>query len=167
MTINIIAAMGLNREIGKNNNLLWNLPNDMKRFKELTQNNFVLMGSNTYYSIGKPLSNRQNIVFSRKIKHNFPNDVYVYNSIEDILHEYENYADKQVDMWIIGGQSIYEQFIDVADYLYLTIVHQTFNQADTYFPKFNIEDWKIIEHIDNKADDQHLYDYSFVTYKRK
>ncbi len=167
MTINIIAAMGLNREIGKDNNLLWNLPNDMKRFKELTQNDFVLMGSNTYYSIGKPLSNRQNIVFSRKVKHNFPNDVYVYNSIEDILHEYENYADKQVDMWIIGGQSIYEQFINVADYLYLTIVHHDFNQADTYFPKFDINDWKIIEHIDNKADDQHLYDHSFVTYKRK
>jgi dihydrofolate reductase len=167
VSINIIAAIGLGNELGYKNGLLCELPEDMKRFKRLTSNHFVVMGSNTFHSIGHHLPNRQNIVLTTKTNHKLPNDVFVYNSVLDVLHEYENYGNKEVELWIIGGQSIYEQFLPHADKIYLTIIDHVFDNADTFFPRFSLMDFKVVESIPNKADEKHPYDYHYVTYERR
>ncbi|MBL4951115.1 dihydrofolate reductase [Neobacillus sp. YIM B02564] len=166
MSINLITAIGLNREIGFQGNLLCHLPNDLKHFKKLTSGHFVVMGANTFNSIGHSLPDRQNIILSHKTKHNFPPDVYVYNSIEDILFEYENYANKDVELFIIGGESLYRQFLPYCDRIYLTIIDNIFNEADTFFPEIDISEWKIIEHIVNNKDESHKYNYHYITYER-
>lgn len=165
--INLIAALGLDREIGYKNQLLCDLPNDMKRFRQLTTGNIVIMGRKTFQSIGKPLPNRKNIILTHKPKSDFPSDVYVYHSVEDILRQYENYAEKQVEVFVIGGSSTYKQFLPYADRIYLTIINNKFPHADSYFPRISLDEWRVIEHIENKADDKNMYDYDFVTYERK
>lgn len=165
--INLIAAIDLNRGLGFENDLLVKLPSDMKNFKKLTTGHFVVMGSNTFKSIGHHLPNRQNIVITRNTKHDLPNDVYVYNSIHDVIHEYNNYSNKEVDLWVIGGQQIYEQFIEHADRLYLTVIDNYFQKVDTFFPPFNLLDWMVIENKENKADEKNPYDHYFVTYERR
>lgn len=165
--IHLIAAIDFNNGIGYKNKLLCHLPNDLKHFKELTAGHFVVMGANTFKSIGKSLPNRQNIVLTRKMKHDLPRDVYVYHSVKDILHEYENYAEKEIELFIIGGQSIYEQFLPHADKIHLTIIENEFEKVDSYFPQFSLEEWIPIKSIRNWKDENNLYNYSFVTYERR
>lgn len=165
--INLIAAIGVNRELGYQNKLLCSLPNDMKHFKELTSGHTVVMGHNTFKSIGKHLSNRKNIVLTRNTDHDLPRDVFVYNSVEDILFEYKNYAQEDIELWIIGGEQIYKQFLSYADKIYLTIIENHFNKVDTYFPPFSFLDWKVTENIRNEADEKNPYVHSFVTYERR
>lgn len=167
MTINIIAAVGLNNELGYKNELLVHLPNDLRRFKQLTEGSFVVQGRNTYESIGKPLPNRTNILLSRNTQLDIHPAVFVYNSIDDVLWEYENYAEKQIDLWIIGGAEVYKQFLPHADRIYLTVIDNIFKYADTYFPQFDLSDFKVIEHIENKADDKHIFDYHYITYEKR
>jgi len=167
MSIKIIAAISNTNQLGYKNELLCHLPNDLKRFKELTTGDFVIMGKNTFNSIGRSLPNRQNIVLTTSVNHNLPVDVYAYHSVEDVLFEYENYSEKQETLWIIGGGKVYSQFLPFADYIYLTIIDTEFQYADTYFPEFNLDDWKVIDHVINKADDKHEFDYHYVTYRRK
>jgi dihydrofolate reductase len=167
MSINIIAAISNTRQLGLDNKLLCHLPNDLKRFKQLTENNFVVMGSNTFHSLGRSLPNRHNLVLTRKTKHGLPRDVFVYNSISDILDEYENYADKQVELWVIGGQNVYEQFLKHADKLFITVIDHHFPEADVHFPEIDLTDWRVVEHIVNKGDDTHEFDFHYVIYERK
>ena len=137
--ISIIVAMSNNNFIGKNNKLLWKLPDDLRRFKELTTNNVVVMGKNTYYSLpsSKALKNRINIVFSKteQIK-----DVETVSSMDDAFSLFKKYDNKEI--FIIGGETIYKQFIDIADKIYLTIVDADLD-GDTYFPKINYSEWDI------------------------
>jgi dihydrofolate reductase len=165
--INLIACIDLNNAIGYKNQLLCKLPNDLKRFKELTTGQFIIMGSRTFESISKPLPNRFNIVLTRNTKNYFPDGAYVYHSVEDIIHEYENYGNKEVELWVIGGESIYKQFLPHADNIYLTIIDHAFSKADAYFPQFDINDWKVINHEQHKMDSEHLYNFHFVTYEKK
>jgi dihydrofolate reductase len=167
LPINLIAACDYSNAIGYKNDLLVKLPEDMKNFQKLTTGHFVVMGSNTFRSIGSHLKNRQNLVITSKTKHDLPDDVYAYHSVKDVLFEYEHYAEKQVELWVIGGQSIYEQFLPHADKIYLTIIEHTFPKADTFFPRFSLVDWKVIDRVDNKSDEKHPYNYSFVTYERR
>lgn len=167
MTINLIAACDNLNAIGNKNDLLVKLPEDMKNFQKLTTGHFVVMGSNTFRSIGSHLKNRQNLVITSKTKHNLPDDVYVYHSVSDVLFEYKHYAEEQVELWVIGGQSIYEQFLPHADKIYLTIIEHTFSKADTYFPKFSLVDWRVANREDHKKDEKHPYNYSFVTYEKR
>lgn len=167
MTINIIAAVSKTGQLGYQNDLLVKLPNDLKRFKRLTESNFVVMGKNTFESIGKPLPHRHNLVLTRNTNHELPNEVFVYNSISSLLHEYEYYGEKEQDIWVIGGANVYEQLLSYADNLYLTEIDHVFENADCYFPDIDYSQWELIEHIRNKADDKHLYDYKYKTYKRK
>jgi dihydrofolate reductase len=137
--ISIIVAIGKNNVIGKNNKLLWNLPDDLRRFKELTTNNVVVMGKNTYYSLpsSKALKNRINIVFSKSenIK-----DVEVVTSIDEAFSKFDKYQDKEI--FIIGGESIYNMFIDIVDKIYLTIVGSDLD-GDTFFPQIDYSKWNI------------------------
>ncbi|MCA9364720.1 MAG: dihydrofolate reductase [Candidatus Moranbacteria bacterium] len=130
--VSIVAAIGKNRELGKDNSLLWQIPEDLKRFKRLTSGHVIVMGEKTFHSIGRPLPHRTNVVLSRD--ENFsPDGVVVARSIDDALliarkHERE-------EIFVIGGAQIYEQFLLCADRLYLTLVEGDF-EADTFFPEY-------------------------------
>jgi dihydrofolate reductase len=167
MSINLIACINRDSALGKDNQLLYRFPNDLKRFKELTSNHEVVMGRKTYESIGEPLPNRTNIVLSRDYEYDPDYEVYVYHSVDDILREYENYAEKQVEIWVIGGEQIYKQFLPYCDRIYLTIIDHAGLEADSYFPAFDINHYRIIEHTRNAPDEKHPYPYHFVTYERK
>lgn len=139
MKISLIAAIGLNRELGKDNKLLYHIPEDLKRFKKLTEGHAVIMGRKTYESIGKPLPNRLNIIITHN--QNFKIDHYnvskhcnvvVCHSLESAFAKAS--ADKEV--FVIGGGEIYRQAIKVADKLYLTIVNSK-TEADTFFPDYS------------------------------
>ena len=155
MIINIIAAVGKNLELGKDNKLIWPIKEDLIYFKEKTLNKTVVMGENTYNSIGKPLPNRNNIVLSydkKEIK-----DVIVINNYKDIF----NLNEKEI--FIIGGESIYKLFLPYADNLYLTEIEKEEKNADTYFPKFDKNHYKkeIIKEVNEEIK------YSFVLYKKR
>lgn len=167
MSINLICCCDENAAIGYKGQLLVKQKGDLKRFVQLTNNNFVVMGTRTYAEIGQPLKNRTNIVLSSKSNHEYHPDINLYSSVDDILFEYEHYADKQVDIFICGGSKVYEAFMKHADFIYLTIIHNKFKNADRFFPKFDISDWKVIEHTDHPADEDNQYPYSFITYQRK
>lgn len=166
MSINLIAACGNNREIGYKNKLLCHLPNDLKHFKNLTQGNIVCMGRKTYESIGEVLPNRHNIVLTHNTDFKAP-FVYVYHSVEDVLREYESYSNKEAELFIIGGEQVYKQFLKYADKIYLTIIENHFPRVDSYFPPFSFLDWKVTENIKNEADEKNLYNHSFITYERR
>lgn len=131
VTVSIIAAIGENRELGKDNKLLWNIKKDLKRFKDITTGSAVIMGRKTYESIGKPLRKRINIIVTRNKKYNV-SGCYITHSLEKAI-ELAKKKSKQV--FIIGGGQIYKQAIPFTDKLYLTIVKGKYN-ADTYFPDY-------------------------------
>jgi len=160
--ISIIVAIGENNEIGKDNKLLWHLPEDMKWFKKITTGGTVIMGKNTFLSLPKgALPNRTNIVITDNEHDQYQGCEMAY-SIEDAL----NKAATEVECFIIGGASIYRQFFPYAHKLYLTMVHASFD-ADTFFPDIKISDWQEIERIPMHADEKNPYPFSFVTLVRK
>lgn len=167
MSISLIACLDLNNSIGYKNQLLCRLRNDMKHFRQLTEGNFICMGRKTFESIGKPLSNRYNIILTRNKKYKAPQGTFVYYSLEDVINEYRNLNNNESELFIIGGSEIYYQAMPYADRICLTIIDHTFKRADSYFPKFSLDDWKPIECIENKADDENEYDHYFVTYERR
>ena len=135
----MIAAVGKNRELGYKNNLIWRLKEDMMHFKNTTINHHVLMGENTYISLEKPLPNRINMVLSNSGK-KYPDDVLVFNSIEEFNNKRKDIKD---DIYIIGGASIYKEFIDKCDILLLTNINDTTKFCDVYFPEFNKENYTL------------------------
>jgi len=157
MTINIIAAVAENRAIGYQNKLIYWLPDDLKRFKSLTTGNTIIMGRNTYDSLPKgALPNRRNIVLSRSITELPGCDVYA--SLEEAL---SHCADTE-DVYIIGGSSVYEQAMPLADRLCLTEVHDTPADADAFFPDYST--WQEVWHEDHSKDDRHAQNFRFVDY---
>jgi dihydrofolate reductase len=165
MSINIIAAISRENQLGYDNKLLCHLPADLNRFKELTSNSFVVMGSNTYRSIGMLLPNRTNIILSRDPNFKVEGAI-IYRSIEEAIRHYHSYFVRS-DLWVIGGQQIYEQFLPYCDQIELTIIDHVFEKSDVQFPEFSLDDFKVIESLPNGIDDDHPYPYHFVTYKRK
>jgi len=155
--IKIIVAMSNNRVIGNNNELIWRLSSDLKRFKELTTGHQVVMGRKTYESIGKPLPNRRNIIITRNLEYEV-NGCEVVSSLEEALLLTNN------DCFIIGGGEIYKQSLEVADKIYLTLVHKDF-EGDTTFPELGKE-WATIDTKDFDADEKNEYNYSFIEYDR-
>ncbi len=146
--ISIIAAIGKNRELGKNNQLLWKIPTDLKHFKKITTGHPVIMGRKTYESIGKPLPERTNIIISRNLNIFVgadllvrPNSaaggkIQVVNSIKEAL-DLGNILENSGEVFIIGGASIYAQAMPFADKLYLTIIDAARPDADTFFPDYS------------------------------
>lgn len=160
MNITIIAAIGKNRELGKNNDLLWHLPNDLKRFKKVTKGHTVIMGRKTFESLGKALPHRTNIIITRNKNYTAENCTVV-NSLTEAIQKVED-----DNPFILGGAEIYAQSMDIADTLDLTLVDAAF-EADAFFPEIDTTIWNEIYREDHKADEQHPYNYSFVTYKKR
>ena len=154
----IIAAIGKNRELGRDNKLLWSLKGDLKFFKEKTTNHTIIMGRKTFESLGRLLPNRKHVVISSS--NNFPKEVDVYNNIESLL---SHYKDTSEELFIIGGAKIYSEFIDYATKMYLTLVDGEFD-ADVYFPMFDENDW--IKTVLSENEENGLK-YKHVLYEKK
>ena len=158
----IVVAMGKNREIGVDNQLLWHLPKDLKHFKEITSGHPIVMGRKTYESIGKPLPNRTNIVVSRK-KDWFEEGILIVGSLKEAL-KFAKKIDENV--FILGGGNIYEQTIDLVDKLEVTLVDAELN-ADTFFPKIDEKIWRKTDEICQEKDEKNNYNFCFQTFERK
>jgi dihydrofolate reductase len=161
--ISLIVACDKNFCIGKDNQLLYHIPEDLRYFKQKTLDKVVIMGRNTYQSIGKPLPNRTNIVLTKDATFS-PDGCYIYDSIDDIIHEYNSYALPDEEVFVIGGQSIYEQFLPHADRLYITHIDHEF-EADSYFPHVDFSQWDLVE--SRKGSECKEFDYYFNVYDRK
>ena len=156
--ISIIAAIGENRELGRNNDLIWHLKEDMQYFKEMTMNKKVVMGLKTYFSLPGALKNREYLVLTTTMD-KLPN-ARVFHSFEELL-EYINTLDEEV--MIIGGASVYKLFLPYADYLYLTeIMDQA--EADAYFPEVNEEEFKLVR---TKPAHEKGIDFNFNVYEKR
>lgn len=159
--ITIIAAIGNKNALGKDNQLLWKLPKDLKHFKTLTENHPVVMGRKTYESIGKALPNRTNIVVSRK-ENWFQEGILIVSTLKEAL----KFAKKiNEDFFVIGGGEIYKQTIDIADKLEITQVNGDF-EADTFFPKINPKIWQKTDEECHSKDDKNEYDFCFQTFEK-
>ena len=162
MKISIIVAIAANSAIGKDNDLLWYISRDLKRFKDLTNGHYIVMGKKTYFSLPKrPLPNRTNMVITDVPGEQIDDCLMAY-SIEDAIEK----MDSENENFIIGGGSIYRQFLPLADKLYITRVHKDFD-ADTFFPGISLEEWKLTEKVDVHDDPQNYFTYSFEIYERK
>jgi len=159
--ITIIAAIAKDNALGKDNQLIWHLPNDLKRFKKVTSGHHVIMGRKTFESLGKPLPNRVNIIITRNTNYTAPGCVVVHS-----LQEAVKAAKEDRNPFILGGAQIYKQALEVADVLDLTFVHHSFN-ADAFFPTIDMKIWKENSREDFKADEKNKFDYSFVQFVRK
>ena len=156
--ISLIAALGKNRVIGNENKLIWNIPEDMKHFRQLTSGKSIIMGRKTFESIGKPLPNRTNIIITRDKTYRADGCVVVHSSEEAL-----SAAKGSEEIMVIGGAQIYAEFLPRAHRMYLTLIDHDF-EGDAYFPKYNDGKWKIIHKEDHEDDG---LNYSFVDLERK
>ena len=159
MNISIVAAIGKNNELGKNNNLIWHLKDDLKFFKELTTGHVIVMGRKTFESLPKMLPNRHHVVISSS--NSFNDEVEVFNNIESFLEKYKDYKD---EIFIIGGSSIYKSFLDYSNKLYLTEIDEEEKDADVYFPTFDKSLWNK-EYISGVKEESGIK-YRHVLYRR-
>jgi dihydrofolate reductase len=159
MNISIIAAIGKNNELGKNNDLIWKLKGDLKFFKELTTNHVIVMGKKTFESLPKMLPNRHHIVITSS--NNLNEEVEVFNNIESFLEKYKDYKD---EIFIIGGASIYKSFLEYSNKLYLTKIDEEDENADVYFPLFDENLWSK-EYISEIKEENNIK-YRHVLYRR-
>ena len=157
----MIAAVAENNALGKNNELVWHLPNDFKRFKSLTSGHHIIMGRKTFESFPKPLPNRTHIVITRQENY-APEGCIVVNSMEKAIE----ICPKEENTYIIGGGEIYDLGIPFSDKIELTLVHHTF-EADAFFPIINKEQWQIINSEFQQKDEKHLFNFTYQTYIRK
>ncbi|MGQ3678452.1 dihydrofolate reductase [Tenacibaculum discolor] len=160
--ITLIAAIAKNNALGKDNDLIWYLPADLKRFKKVTTGHPILMGRNTFESIGKPLPNRTSIIITRNNNY-FIDGCLIANSIEQAIELVEGN-----DAFVIGGAQIYKEALEqnLVDRLDITVLHHEF-EADAFFPKIDMNIWKEVAREDFKADEKNKYDYSFVSYEKR
>jgi len=155
--LSLCVAMDKNRLIGNNNALPWHLPADLKHFRAVTMGKPIIMGHNTYVSIGRPLPGRLNVVLSRDRNLSIAG-CEVLHSLEDVL--------AQGECVVIGGASVYEMLLEKVERMYLTQIHATF-VGDTYFPDYEPEQWQEVERLDYQADAKNAYPYSFIMLERR
>ncbi|HEY8784540.1 MAG TPA: dihydrofolate reductase [Mucilaginibacter sp.] len=160
MIVTQVVAISENHVIGKDNKLLWYLPNDLKHFKEITTGHTIIMGRKTYDSVGKPLPKRRNIIITRQ--HITIEGCEVVNSIEAAL---ELCKDEQ-QVFIVGGAEIYKQSLHLTDRICLTIVHKEF-EGDSFFPEINKQEWKEVAREDHQPDEKNSLPYSFITLEKR
>jgi len=163
MKLILIAAVANNNVIGNNNQLLWNLPADLKNFKKVTMGNSLIMGRKTFESIGKPLPGRKNIIITRN-KDFSAEGCEVFSNLKDALCSVKN----EPEVFVIGGGEIYRQTINLntARRLYITRVFANF-EGDSYFPEINPEKWELIEREEFDADEKNPFPFAFLKYKKK
>lgn len=161
MKLTAIAAMGQNRVIGKNNDLIWHLPNDLKHFKNLTSGHHLIMGRKTYESLGKPLPNRINVVVTRQPSYKAPGCIVV-GSIQEAIRK----AEGDRTPFIAGGAEIYEQALPLLAVMELTLIHHNFD-GDAFFPEYDKNEWEVVSEVFNAKDEKNPYDHTFIRLERK
>lgn len=159
MSISLIWCMGSNRVIGLNNKMPWHLPAELAYFRRTTKGHTVLMGRKTFESIGKPLPYRKNVILTTNTTYH-PDDTEVVHSIDQAL---ETYGDSE--LFIVGGSEVYTQFLPYADKLHVTIIDHEF-AGDTYFPEFDLDEWKLVSREDGITDENNPYRYAFYVYEK-
>jgi dihydrofolate reductase len=157
----IIAAVSENNALGKDNDLVWHLPDDFKRFKQLTSGHYIVMGRKTFESFPKPLPNRTHVIVTRQ-KYYAPEGCIVANSLQEAIQ----LCPKNVDTYIIGGGEIYKQSMAFAAVLEITRVHNIF-EADTFFPEIDSTIWKLAYEEFHPKDEKHNFSFTYQTYQRK
>jgi dihydrofolate reductase len=161
--ITIIAAIAKNNALGKDNDLIWHLPEDLKRFKKTTTGHSILMGRNTFESIGRPLPNRTSIIITRNENY-FKDGCLIANSLEAAIE----LVKEEAQIFIIGGAQVYTYAMEnnIADVLDITLVHHEF-EADVFFPEIDLKIWKEVSREDFKADEKNKFNYSFLKFQKK
>ena len=156
----LIAATSQNNALGKDNKIIWHLPDDFKRFKELTSGHHIIMGRKTFESFPKPLPNRTHVVITRQKNYN-PEGCFVVNSIEEAFE----ICPKTEDVFLIGGAEIYKLGLPFTDKIELTYINETF-EADAFFPEIDFSEWKLTNEEFHSKDEKHAHDFSFQTFIR-
>ena len=159
--LSMIVAAAENNAIGKDNKLLWHLPDDLKHFKRTTKGHHVIAGRKTFESQGKPLPSRTNIIITRRKDYQAEGCIVVH-SLEEAMAKVEN----DNEPFIIGGEHIYRLAMPKTDRIYLTRVHANL-EADTFFPEINPEEWEEINRTYHEKDEKHSYSFSIIIYDRK
>ena len=163
LMISIIVAIAENYAIGKKGDLLCHMPADLKHFKEITSGSTVLMGERTFFSLPKhPLPNRRNIVLTDVAGKTFEGAEAVY-SIDELVAK----VAPEEEAFVIGGGMVYRQMMPRADKLYITHIHHSWEDADTFFPEIDLAVWKQLSAERHEADDKNPYDYTFAEYGRR
>ena len=157
--LTLIAATSTNNALGKDNQLVWHLPDDFKRFKALTTDHYIIMGRKTFESFPKPLPNRTHVIITRQSNYEAPEGCIVVSSLEEAI----KVCPKNEEVFVVGGGEIYKQAIDIADKVDLTRVH-TSVEADTFFPEINPEKWELIFEELHIKDEKHAFDFTFQTF---
>ncbi|MFN3998169.1 dihydrofolate reductase [Algoriphagus sp.] len=163
MQITLIVAKAKNNVIGKDNQLIWKLSSDLKRFKTLTSGHYILMGRKTFESLGKPLPNRTHLIITRNSDYQVPEGHYAFQSVEEAFI-FCNKKDIE-QLFIIGGGQIYEETINMCDCLEITEVEAE-PKGDTFFPEINPKIWKEVERESFPADEKNEFAFDFVTYEK-
>lgn len=161
--LSIIVAKASNNIIGKNNALIWHLPEDLKRFKKLTTGHTIIMGRRTFESLGRILPNRKHVILCNDMTMDI-NDERV--EILDDISKLDKYINSAEENFIIGGATIYKLLMPYANKMYITEINQEFD-GDVSFPEINKEEWEIIDKEKGLKNEENPYDYSYVTYIRK
>jgi dihydrofolate reductase len=159
--LSIIVAVGENNVIGKDNDLIWKLPRDMRHFKETTTGHYIIMGRKTFESNGRPLPNRTNVIITRDRNYT-AEGCKIAHSLEDAIKEAKN--DKEA--FIIGGGKIYEESLSIVDRIYITKIHHEF-EGDTFFPEINMNEWTEVERRKFEPDEKNKYAFTILTLDRK
>ena len=161
--LSIIVAVAKNNVIGKDNKLIWHLPEDLKRFKRITTGHTIIMGRKTFESLGRVLPNRTHIVLSKDTDFKVQDEnVQVINDIS-LLGEY---ISSEEENFVIGGASIYKLLMPYTNKMYITKINKEF-EGDVFFPEIEEKDWKVVETQKGLTDEKNVYDYEYVTYVRK
>lgn len=161
--LSLLVAVGENNVIGKDNQLPWHMPNDLKYFKNLTWGMPILMGRKTFESIGKPLPGRKSIVITRSKEWQWEG-VEVVHSVEEAIAKARDHDIKEI--FVIGGAEIFATSFDQADRIYLTRIHHAFD-GDVYFPEVSEKEWQLVKSHLSPKDDKNLYDHTFQVWERK
>lgn len=161
--LSIIVACANGNVIGKDNELIWHLPEDLKRFKEITMGKTIIMGRKTFESLGRVLPNRKHIVLTRDKDWTYNDEnVKIINDVSQL----DNYINSPDEYFVIGGAMIYNLLLKSASKIYLTRIYKDFI-GDAFFPKIKEEEWEVTEKQKGIKDEKNPYDYEYITYKRK
>lgn len=160
--LTLIAATSTNNALGKDNQLVWHLPDDFKRFKALTSEHYIIMGRKTFESFPKPLPNRTHIIITRQPNYQAPEGCVVVSSLEKAME----LCPANEEAFVIGGGEIYQQALDIVDKIDVTRVHTTID-ADTFFPEIDTNIWKLVFEEFHPKDEKHNYDFTFLTYVKR
>lgn len=160
--LSLIVAVSRNNVIGKDNGLIWHLPDDLKRFKKLTTGKTIIMGRKTFDSLGRVLPNRKHVVITRSGIDVDNENIEVVKDVLDI----QKYIDDDKENFLIGGATMYSLLINNVSKMYITRINKDFI-GDAYFPKFNEKEWEIVEKIKGPQDENNNFDYDYITYVRK